>query len=196
MFTIRPARVADVPTIQRIITESAEFGLMLPKSLSQLYENLREFRVAEVDHDTPDVNPPLEVVGCCGLSMIWADLAEVVSLAVAANFRGKGLGRRLVESVLEDAEQLGVRRVMTLTYEQQFFERLGFRVLDRGELPLKVWQDCVRCPKRDRCDEIAMIRTMENVPPAPAPPAGTVPADGRNYGVPVPLSVTRKNTLT
>ncbi len=171
---------------------------MLPKSLSQLYENVREFRVVEMagggQHEAGGVgNHRGQVVGCCGLSIIWADLAEVVSLAVSSQCRGQGLGRKLVEAVLEDAVVLGLRRVMTLTYEQRFFERLGFVVLDRSELPLKVWQDCVRCPKRDRCDEIAMVRMMPGVEPADAPAAGGTP---EGYGVPVALTVTRRNTLT
>jgi amino-acid N-acetyltransferase len=152
---IRPAAIADVPAMGRIINDAAEFGLMLPKSAAVLYENLREFVVA-IEGD--------RVVGVCGLSIIWADLAEVVSLAVEVSQRGKGLGKRLVEACINDARRLGIRRVMSLTYEQNFFEKLGFRVVDRQELPLKVWADCVRCPKNEACDEIAMIRVLEEVP--------------------------------
>ena len=137
---IRRATIADVPAMGRIINDAAEFGLMLPKSTAALYETVRQFHVA----DDPDRG---EVVGVCGLSVIWADLAEVVSLAVESSQRGKGLGRKLAEACLEEAQALGIRRVMTLTYEQAFFEKLGFSVIDRQKLPLKVWADCVRCPK-------------------------------------------------
>ena len=152
-----------------IINDAAELGLMLPKSQAVLYENIREFFVAESESVNPEggsegENKGGEVVGVCGLSVIWANLGEVVSLAVASDQRGRGLGRRLVEACLEDARQLGIRRVMSLTYEQAFFERLGFGVVDRQNLPLKVWADCVRCPKQEACDEIAMIRVFDDIP--------------------------------
>ncbi|MEM6458215.1 MAG: N-acetyltransferase [Planctomycetota bacterium] len=161
---IRRATIRDVPAMARIINDAAEFGLMLPKSLAALYENVREFHVAE-DPSSQDV------VGVCGLSVIWADLGELVSLAVAPSQRGRGLGRALAEACIQEARQLALRRVMTLTYEQRFFERLGFAVVDRQSLPLKVWADCVRCPKNQVCDEIAMIRFFEDVPPPEEFPA-------------------------
>lgn len=160
---IRRAIISDVPAMGHIINDAAELGLMLPKSQSMLYENIREFYVATDPEHAEEANPG-GVVGVCGLSVIWANLAEVVSLAVATHQRGRGVGRRLVEHCLEDARRLGVRRVMSLTYEQAFFERLGFVVVDRQNLPLKVWADCVRCPKQEACDEIAMIREFEDLP--------------------------------
>ena len=162
-----------------IVRDSAELGLMLPKSHASLYEKLRNFVVAE----DPDSG---EVLGLCGLSIIWADLGEVASLAVSPAARGRGLGRRLVEAVLADADRLGIRRVMSLTYEQRFFERLGFEVVDRQGLPMKVWAECVACPKKNACDEIAMIRVNPDLPPAPAPPAGV-----GSWGVTAPVVSTR-----
>ncbi len=173
---LRRARVDDVPEIGAIINDAAEFGLMLPKSWSQLYENVREFVVA--------VDPDDDVVGVCGLSIIWADLAEVVSLAVMRKYRGRGLGRKLVEAVLDEARALKIRRVMSLTYEQAFFEKLGFAVLDRQKLPLKVWADCVRCPKNEACDEIAMIKVFDDVPEPPVPP----PSPPSSFEPPVVLT--------
>src|SRR5690606_23948784 len=85
---------------------------------------------------------------------------EVYALAVAPQWRGKGIGRRLVLSCVDEAEELGLQRLMTLTYEQRFFERCGFHVVDRQNLPLKVWSECIRCPKNQACDEIAMIREL------------------------------------
>ena len=96
--------------------------------------------------------------------MIWADLAEVRSLAVDDEYRGRGIGRRLVEWCVDEAGRLQIRRLMSLTYEQAFFEKLGFEVVPKESLPLKVWSDCVRCPKRDGCDEIAMVRVLRDVP--------------------------------
>jgi len=177
---IRKATVSDVPAMAQLINDNAELGLMLPKPLAMLYENIREFFVA-VEGE--------RVVGVCGLSIIWANWAEVVSLAVARDQRGKGLGRRLVEVCLDEARTLSIPRVMTLTYEQVFFEKLGFIVLDRQSLPLKVWSECVRCPKNQACDEIAMVRRIDGVPEPmeiPAPPRAT------QYEVPVVLTTRGK----
>ena len=165
---IRPATIHDVPRIQEIIASHAELGKMLFKSYAQLYEDLRDFGVYEVDGD---------VVGCVALTIIWADLAEVRSLAVEDRYRGKGIGRRLIEWAVEEARRLGIRRLMALTYEQGFFGRLGFEAVSKESLPLKVWSDCFRCPKRDGCDEIAVVRVLQDVeapvlPAAPPTPSG------------------------
>ena len=171
---IRPATIHDVPQMQAVIASHAELGKMLFKSLSDLYEHLRDFAVHE-DDDTG------RVLGCVGLAIIWADLAEVRSLAVDESARGRGIGTQLVRWCLDEARRLGIRRVMSLTYERRFFDRLGFDVVERDSLPLKVWTDCVRCPKNDQCDEIAMVRTMTDVPALPVDHA-PVP---RNVSMPV-----------
>lgn len=167
-LSIRPATIADVPRIQEIINSHAELGKMLFKSYAQLYEDLRDFGVYVADG---------RVVGCVALTIIWADLAEVRSLAVDDAFRGRGIGRALVEWSVEEARRLGIARLMALTYEQAFFSKLGFRVVPKETLPLKVWSDCVRCPKRDACDEIAVVRDLPDVaasgqPAAPPTPRG------------------------
>src|SRR5208282_4382392 len=102
--------------------------------------------------------------GCVAMSVLWADLAEVRSLAVDEEFRGRGIGRRLVQWSADEAVRLQIRKLMALTYEQTFFEKLGFEVVPKESLPLKVWSDCVRCPKRNNCDEIAMVRVLRDVP--------------------------------
>ena len=175
---IRRARVRDVPQIGRIVNEAAEFGLMLPRSLASLYENLRDFHVA-VDEDD-------QVVGAAALTLVWANLAELASLAVDPSQRGQGLGRQLAQTCVGEARELGIKRVMTLTYEQAFFEKLGFEVVDRQKLPLKVWRECVRCPKNQACDEIAMILELPDVEEVQAPQPATPPAD--EYIVPVTLT--------
>src|SRR5688572_12964259 len=152
---IRPATIHDIPRIQEIINSHAELGRMLFKSYAQLYEDLRDFAVHVKDN---------QVVGCTALAVLWADLAEVRSLAVDDAYRGQGIGRRLVEWCVEEARRLQIRKLMSLTYEQAFFEKLGFEVVPKETLPLKVWSDCVRCPKRDNCDEIAMVRELRDVP--------------------------------
>ncbi len=162
---IRPATIHDVPRIQEIINSHAELGRMLFKSIAQVYESLRDFAVYEIDGEMTGVGSAMgRLVGCTALSIIWADLAEVRSLAVDEEFRGRGIGRRLVEWSADEARRLQIRRLMTLTYEQAFFEKLGFEVVGKDSLPLKVWSDCVRCPKRDGCDEIAMVRVLPEVP--------------------------------
>jgi amino-acid N-acetyltransferase len=169
---------------------------MLHRSHAELYENVRDFHVAVVardaisrpddaEHGTPD---EAEVVGTCGLDVVWANLAEVYALAVKPGRRGGGVGRKLVEACVVEARELGIRRLMSLTYEQAFFERLAFRVVDRQALPLKVWTQCVRCAKNQACDEIAMVRVLEDVPDLDAPRA--VPPDPEHYVVPVPVRVT------
>ena len=146
---------------------------MLFKSLAQLFEDLRDFAVVEQDG---------QVVGCCAVTIIWADLAEVRSLAVDGRFIGRGIGRQLVEWCVEEARRLHIRKLMSLTYEQRFFEKLGFEVVPKESLPLKVWSDCVRCPKREGCDEIAMVRVLEDVPIIELPAATPTP---RGVSIPV-----------
>ena len=185
---IRTAHTADVPEMARLINDAAELGQMLPKSYANLYENLRQFKIAERDG---------QILGVCGLSIIWANLAEVVSLVVSPDARGHGLGNRLVQTVLDEAHELGIRRVMSLTYQQSFFERLGFTVVDRMTLPHKVWADCVRCPKHDACDEIAMILEFDDLPEvaSPAPPsAAGLPPELGGFSLPVRLRIEGKDS--
>ena len=146
---------------------------MLFKSLAQLFEDLRDFAVYEQDG---------EIVGCVALTVIWADLTEVRSLAVDDRFIGRGIGRKLVEWTVGEARRLQIPRLMSLTYEQRFFEKLGFEVVPKESLPLKVWSDCVRCPKRAGCDAIAMARTLAAVPVPALPLAPPTP---RGVSVPV-----------
>jgi amino-acid N-acetyltransferase len=158
---IRCATIADVPAFGRIINDAAEYGLMLHRSQAYLYEHVRDFCVAT---ETDGTHSACEkVVGVCGLNIVWGNLAEVYALAVDPAYRAKGLGSQLVQAVMRDAKQLGIARLMTLTYEQRFFERLHFSIVDRQELPLKVWSQCVHCLKNHACDEIAMIHQLEGV---------------------------------
>lgn len=170
---IRPATVHDVPRIQEIINSHAELGRMLFKSLSQLFENLRDFAVYEGDG---------QVLGCVGLTIIWADLAEVRSLAVDRNAQGQGIGRALVQWTIDEARRLHIRKLMALTYEPVFFGKMGFETVEKEALPLKVWSDCVRCPKREGCDEIAMVRVLHDVPVVELPAAAPTP-----HGVSIPV---------
>ena len=156
---IRRADICDVPTLGQIINDAAEYGLMLHRSPSYLYENMRDFHVAVEEKEAGQL-----IVGVCGLKIVWANLAELYALVIRPDQRGKGLGKQLVATCIHEAEMLGIRQVMALTYERIFFEKLNFRILDREQLPLKVWSECVRCSKNQSCDEIAMVRVLEQVP--------------------------------
>ena len=175
---IRNATIHDVPRISDIINSHAGLGKMLFKSYAQLFESLRDFAVYEQDGD---------IIGCVALSIIWADLTEVRSLAVDERARGRGVGSHLVRWCVDEARRLGIRKLMSLTYEQRFFERLGFAVVEKETLPLKVWTDCVRCPKRDNCDEIAMVMTLHEIPAPELPDATPTP---RGVSIPVLPSAT------
>ncbi len=149
-MNIRSAKISDVQGINALVSSYAERDRMLFRSMADIYENLQTFTVAEADGD---------VVGCCALEIIWSDLAEIKSLAVDEANKEKGIGKMLVTAALEQAGQLGVPRVFALTLEPDFFEKLGFEVVKKETLPMKVWSDCARCPKQDNCDEIAVIKS-------------------------------------
>jgi RNA 3'-terminal phosphate cyclase (ATP) len=151
---IRKARAEDVPAIQKLVAYFAARGELLPRTLNELYQRLRDFFVYELHG---------EVVGIAALSLYWEDLAEVRSLAVQEGQGGKGLGAALVHACLDEAARLGIRRVFALTYRPGFFEKLGFREIDKRELPQKIWKDCIRCAKFACCDEVALIRDTCNV---------------------------------
>jgi len=150
---LRYAQARDAEAICSLINYYAERGRMLHRSLENVYETLREFQVA-VDDDG-------QVVGCVAVDVFWADLAEVKSLAVAPQRARQGIGGRLLGGAIEDARRIGMARLFTLTYEQGFFERQGFELIDRQDLPEKVWRECLTCPKANACDEIAMMLPLK-----------------------------------
>lgn len=148
---VRNAKITDAKAICSLISNYAERDRMLPRSMADIYENLQAFTVAELNGS---------VVGCCALAIIWADLAEIKSLAVDEGNKGSGVGKLLVNTALERARQLGLARVFALTLNPDFFERLGFQIIEKDSLPMKVWKDCAKCPKQLNCDEIAVISTL------------------------------------
>jgi amino-acid N-acetyltransferase len=183
-IAIRRATVHDVPAMSKIVNDYAELGLMLHRSLATFYEHLRDFHVAVAPNDEQETGDI--VVGLCGLNIIWANLAEVCALAVIPALQGQGIGKMLVRACIDEGRALSIRRLMTLTYERAFFAKLGFAVIDRENLPLKVWSECVRCAKNQACDEIAMVLVLEDVPEVKSPPPYIPPSDA--YTVPVTLS--------
>lgn len=158
---VRRARVGDAGEIQRLITTFADRDEMLHRSLGEIYENIRDFYVAE-DADG-------RVLACGALHVCWSHLAEVKSLAVDEAHQGRGCGRRIVEVCLDEARELGLRTVFALTYRPEFFGRLGFRVVDKATLPHKVWNECLRCPKFPACGEIAVVYDLQRPSPPPLP---------------------------
>jgi amino-acid N-acetyltransferase len=148
---LRKARIDDVKTIHRMINSSSGKGEMLPRSLMDIYNSLRDFVVC-YDESTS------EIIGICAMNIIWENLAEIRSLYVDENNREKGIGRKLVEACISEAITLGLFKIFTLTYKKDFFVQLGFKEIERNLLPEKIWSDCFRCSKYpDYCDEVAMI---------------------------------------
>jgi len=142
------ARIKDVPQIQELINYFADKGEMLARSLSEIYENIKDYFV---------IRQGEQVLACVALHVFWSDLAEVKSLAVAENKQKQGFGDQLVVACLNEAKELGIPTVFCLTYKPAFFERFGFTQVDKMELPQKVWTECYRCPKFPNCDEVALI---------------------------------------
>jgi amino-acid N-acetyltransferase len=148
---VRSANVSDVKAIHALINAYAERDQMLFRSLADIYKNLQTFSVVESDG---------QVVGCCALEVIWSDLAEVKSLAVDEAHKNRGVGSMLVNAAVEQARMMGVPKVFGLTLKSGFFEKLGFKIIDKSELPMKVWSDCARCPKQQNCDETAVVKEI------------------------------------
>jgi amino-acid N-acetyltransferase len=134
---IRKAKIQDIKKIQEIINVHAKADRMLPRSLNELYDNIRDFWVYEEQG---------KVIGCCALHIAWEDLAEIKSLAVAKAKQRKGIGKKLVSTCLYEARDLGARKVFVLTYIPGFFTQFGFKRVKHPDLPHKVWAECINCP--------------------------------------------------
>lgn len=150
-LTVRKARMPDVPSLLALINAYAGEGAMLPRTAFEMSENIRDFTV---------ICSGERVLGTAALHFYGSTVAEVRSLAVDREYKSHGLGRLLVEAVEQEAVDFGLELLFAFTYVPKFFEKLGFVVVDRGELPLKAWKDCLRCPKFQRCDEIAMRKVL------------------------------------
>ena len=148
---IRKAMITDVKSIQTLVNQFADSGQMLPRTLNELYESLRDFHVVEEKGS---------LIGVCALHVSWDGLAEIRSLAVRQDSRKKGIGSELVRHCMAEAAQFGIERVFVLTYEDRFFRKLGFLDIDKKELPHKIWTDCLNCIKFPDCDESALIITL------------------------------------
>jgi len=151
---IRKATIKDIKPIHKLLKEYGDKGELLPRPLSVLYDHVRDFLVY-VDKEKNSV------IGCCALQFCWDDLAEIRSLAVHPDHLGKTIGSQLAEAVLAEAKSFNVKKVFALTYRTGFFKKFGFVQIERSELPLKIWADCIVCVKFPDCDEIAMMKEIE-----------------------------------
>jgi amino-acid N-acetyltransferase len=147
----RKANINDTKDIYLLINNYAQRNLMLPRSLSELYENIRDFFVYEEKG---------KILGCCALHVVWEDLAEVKSLAVEEAHKGKGIGKRLLFACLDEAKKLKINKIFVLTYEVDFFKKCGFKELDKHQLPHKIWSECLDCVKFPNCEEQALILNL------------------------------------
>ena len=146
------ARINDVTQMHKLINYFADKGEMLARSLSEIYENIRDYYV---------VRRGEQVIACAALHISWSDLAEIKSVAVAEDSQKQGIGDQIVKACLSEAKELGIPTIFCLTYKPGFFERFGFSQVDKVELPRKVWTECYRCPKFPNCDEVALIYHLE-----------------------------------
>ncbi|MFO7761346.1 MAG: N-acetyltransferase [Thermodesulfobacteriota bacterium] len=149
---IRKAKIDDVQVIYDLLNYYAEKGLLLGRSFSTLYEQLRDFQVYVEVIDESEV-----ILGVCALHIWWHNLAEICSLAVREDVNSRGIGTELANTCLKEARQMGINRVFTLTYAPAFFSKLQFKPIDRDQLPHKIWRDCINCPKFPDCKEEPMI---------------------------------------
>ncbi len=150
---IHKATIHDVKEIHALLSEYGSKGMLLSRPLSELYDHIRDFFIYTEQDST-------RVIGCCALQFCWEDLAEIRSLAVIPETWRKKIGSKLVEAAIAEAREFKLKNIFTLTYQPVFFERLGFKKIDRSELPVKIWKDCILCVKYPDCDEIAMIRPV------------------------------------
>lgn len=151
---IRKATIKDIKVIHAILSDYGEKGVLLARPLSELYDHVRDFFVFEI--------PETGGVGGCGaLQFCWEDLAEIRSLAVKKEYQGRSIGRFLIESAIAEARAYGIKQLFTLTYRPDFFKKFQFNVIDRAELPLKIWSDCISCVKFPDCDETAMMLSLD-----------------------------------
>jgi len=148
---IRKATVKDVKIIHSLVNKFAKKDEMLPRSLNEICENIRDFFVCYEKN---------KIFGTSALHVLWEDLAEIRSTAVVEEYRGKGIGGKLIEQCLKEAKMLGVKKVFALTYNPTFFKKFGFEDIDKNLLPQKIWGDCIKCPLFPECEEVAVIKEL------------------------------------
>ncbi len=176
-LTVRKARMNDIGPILDLINGYAAKGVMLPRTEFEMSEAIRDFTV---------VLNGKELLGCGALHFYSPTIGEIRSLAVHEHAKTHGVGRRVVESLVREADEYDLDAVFAFTYVTEFFCKVGFHVVERGVLPLKAWKDCVRCPKFHACDEVAVLRILRPEAPQDRWIHGTVSADDRFVQIPTP----------
>ena len=152
MIELKKARLCDIESMQNLVKDEVESGVLLPRSDEEIATNIRSYSLAFADN---------ELAGFASLKIFNANLAEVRSLVVSPNFRKQGIGAKIVEELIKEAEFYGLKQVFALTYQKGFFEKLGFKEISKEELPAqKIWADCIKCKKFPVCNEIALIYTL------------------------------------
>ncbi|MGA3327156.1 MAG: N-acetyltransferase [Terriglobia bacterium] len=154
-MTIRKAKLNDVPEIHRLISHYAGERIMLPRTLTDIYENVGEFTVAEDEG---------KLVGCGALKLYSQELAEIRSLCIDETLKSQGIGREVTEELVNEAEAIGLKTVFALTVAPTFFEKVGFHPSPRERFPAKVWHDCLRCERYTCCDEKAVTLELADRP--------------------------------
>lgn len=149
---MRKATLDDVKGVQNLINNFAKDGVMLPRSLNEIYENVRDFWVIENEG---------EIVACCALHPLWESMAEVKSLAVKKGFQSKEFGKQMVEACQKEAVKLHVKNLFALTYIPEFFEKLGYKRGEKDSMPHKIWSECIKCPHFPDCDEVLVIKVLK-----------------------------------
>ncbi|MDR3256268.1 MAG: N-acetyltransferase [Endomicrobium sp.] len=150
-MNIRPAKVTDVKEIHKLVEHYANNKEMLHRSLNAIYENIQEFIVLEYEG---------KIIGCGALHVSWEDLAEVKALAIAEEFKGQGFGRKIVEKLQENAKELGIQKVFSLSFKPEFFKKLGYIVIPKEMLPHKIWSECVNCYLFPDCGEVPLLISL------------------------------------
>jgi amino-acid N-acetyltransferase len=145
---IRKATIHDSKAIHSLVNRFAKRDDMLPRSLNDIYENIRDFFVC-IDNET--------VIAIASLHIVWENLAEIRSIAVSRKYQKRGIGKRLIKHCLKEAQRLGISKVFALTYHADYFKLAGFSDIDKNDLPHKIWGDCLNCHKFPDCDEVAVI---------------------------------------
>ena len=155
---IRKATIEDIKPIHALLKHHGDKGVLLARPLSKLYDHVRDFLVY-VDPKNKDGDK--EIIGFCALQFCWEDLAEIRSLAVKEDYFGQTIGTQLVKAAFEEARKFKIKKLFTLTYKPEFFKKFGFTRIDKSDLPIKIWADCILCVKFPDCDETAMLKPLE-----------------------------------
>ncbi len=161
---LRKALMCDVKHLYNLFLEYSRAGEMLPRSMSDIYEHLRDFYIAEIENEGEEgeegsggAGRAPDVIGACALTIVWEDLAEIRSLAVKKPYTRKLIGTELIKKCIEEAKFFKITNIFALTYKPQFFQKSGFKIIDKSELPHKIWSDCINCVKFPDCDETAVM---------------------------------------